>query len=306
MSINETEHRAKSSAMQEQHSGSLVSQTSRVISAARVKQERTIPMRSKLLIGTAALLAGVALASAQNMPGGGREAPAQSQGAQGAQGGAAGDRQSPSPQSRPTQRGQDKQVQDKQGQAQQGSQGQRGQKDQTTGQAPQGQSDQPKDQKAQGRDSQKDKAQTQQRGPRDRDQTTGQSPRDQSQSPAQTQRDQSPTQQGQPPQRQQGQQGQPSQGQAQQGRSGASVTLTTEQRTKIRETVLVGGNAPRVSKVDFPLNVGTEVPTSVRVVEVAPTLIEIHPEWRGHLYFVVGDEIIIVDRNHRIIAVIEV
>jgi hypothetical protein len=92
-------------------------------------------MRSKLLIGTAALLAGVALASAQNMPGGGREAPAQSQGAQG---GAAGDRQSPSPQSRPTQRGQDKQVQDKQvqdkqGQAQQGSQGQRGQKDQTTG-----------------------------------------------------------------------------------------------------------------------------------------------------------------------------
>jgi hypothetical protein len=301
MSINETEHRAKSSAMQEQHSGSLVSQTSRVISAARGKQERTIPMRSKLLIGTAALLAGVALASAQNMPGGGREAPAQNQGAQGAQGGAAGDRQSPSPQSRPTQRGQDKQ-----GQAQQGSQGQRGQKDQTTGQAPQGQSDQPKDQKAQGRDSQKDKAQTQQRGQRDRDQTTGQSPRDQSQSPAQTQRDQSPTQQGQPPQRQQGQQGQPSQGQAQRGQSGGSVTLTTEQRTKIRETVLVGGNAPRASNVNFSLNVGTSVPTSVRVVEVPPTLIEIYPEWRGHLYFVVGDEIIIVDRNHRIIAVIEV
>src|SRR2546422_2065684 len=52
-------------------------------------------MRSKLLISTAALLAGVALASAQNMPGGGREqGPAHSQGAQsqGAQGGAAGGR----------------------------------------------------------------------------------------------------------------------------------------------------------------------------------------------------------------------
>src|SRR2546422_10220939 len=50
-------------------------------------------MRSKLLISTAALLAGGALASAQNMPGGGREqGPAHSQGAQsqGAQGGAAG------------------------------------------------------------------------------------------------------------------------------------------------------------------------------------------------------------------------
>jgi hypothetical protein len=48
------------------------------------------------------------------------------------------------------------------------------------------------------------------------------------------------------------------------------------------------------------------VPTSVRVVEVAPTLVEIHPEWRGHMYFVVGDEIIIVDRNHRIVAVITI
>ncbi|MEA2947306.1 MAG: hypothetical protein QOI40_2636, partial [Alphaproteobacteria bacterium] len=44
----------------------------------------------------------------------------------------------------------------------------------------------------------------------------------------------------------------------------------------------------------------------VRVVEVPTTLIEIHPEWRGHMYFVVGEEIIIVDRNHHIVAVIEV
>jgi hypothetical protein len=31
-----------------------------------------------------------------------------------------------------------------------------------------------------------------------------------------------------------------------------------------------------------------------------------HPEWRGHMYFVVGDQIIVVDRNHRIIAIIDV
>jgi hypothetical protein len=48
------------------------------------------------------------------------------------------------------------------------------------------------------------------------------------------------------------------------------------------------------------------VPTSVRVVAVPPALIEIHPQWRGHMYFVVGDQIIIVDRNHRIIAIIDV
>lgn len=110
---------------------------------------------------------------------------------------------------------------------------------------------------------------------------------------------QSPTQ-AQSPQRQQN--GQATQGQAQQG----SKTLTTEQRTTIRKTVLSGGNVPRATNVNFNVSVGTTVPTSVRVVAVPSTLIEIYPEWRGHMYFVVNDEIIIVDSNHRIVAVIAV
>jgi hypothetical protein len=84
------------------------------------------------------------------------------------------------------------------------------------------------------------------------------------------------------------------------------VNLTTQQRTEIRQTVLTGSNVPRVNNVNFAVSVGTAVPTSVRVVEVPPSLIEIHPQWRGHMYFVVGDQIIIVDRNHRIIAIIDV
>jgi hypothetical protein len=42
------------------------------------------------------------------------------------------------------------------------------------------------------------------------------------------------------------------------------------------------------------------------VVAVPPTLIKVYPQWRRHMYFVVGDQIIIVDRRHRIVAVIEV
>jgi hypothetical protein len=42
---------------------------------------------------------------------------------------------------------------------------------------------------------------------------------------------------------------------------------------------------PRVSNVNFSISVGTSVPETVRVVEVSPVLIEIHPEWRGHMYF---------------------
>jgi hypothetical protein len=84
------------------------------------------------------------------------------------------------------------------------------------------------------------------------------------------------------------------------------VTFTTEQRTKIRETVLRGGNAPRVTNINFSINVGTAVPRSIRVVTVPEVIVEIHPAWRGFLYFVYEDEIVIVDPStYRIVAVVE-
>jgi peptidoglycan hydrolase-like protein with peptidoglycan-binding domain len=61
-----------------------------------------------------------------------------------------------------------------------------------------------------------------------------------------------------------------------------------------------------VDSVNFSVSVGTTVPTSVRVVEVPDVLIRIHPEWRGHRYFVVRDEIIIVDNSHKIVSVVPV
>ena len=113
------------------------------------------------------------------------------------------------------------------------------------------------------------------------------------------------TQQGQTGQSPQ--QSQVQQGQAQQGQSaGSTVNLTAEQRTKIQQTVLTGSNVPRVDRVNFSLSVGTVIPTSVRVIEVAPALIEIHPEWRGHSFFVVRDEIVVIDRSHKIVAVVPV
>ena len=91
-------------------------------------------------------------------------------------------------------------------------------------------------------------------------------------------------------------------------RSGGSVSLTTEQKTKIRTTVIEKG--PRVdrSKVTFNISVGTVVPrSSVHFVAVPAPLIEIYPQWRGYDYFVVGEEIVIIDpRTLKIVAVIEV
>jgi hypothetical protein len=91
------------------------------------------------------------------------------------------------------------------------------------------------------------------------------------------------------------------------GRAGASVTLTTEQRTRIRESVLVGGHAPRATNINFQIRVGTTIPRSVHLVTVAPEIVEFYPAWRGFMYFVYEDEIIIVDpRSHKIVAVLDV
>jgi hypothetical protein len=87
---------------------------------------------------------------------------------------------------------------------------------------------------------------------------------------------------------------------------GQAKALTAEQRSKIRTTVLTS-NAPRVTNVNFSIRVGTVVPRSVRLVAVPAPIIEIYPAYRGFLYFVHGDEIVIVEPGTlRIVTVIAV
>jgi len=100
-------------------------------------------------------------------------------------------------------------------------------------------------------------------------------------------------------------QGQTQQQTGQGGATSTSASLTTEQRTKIKETVLKTSSVNRVTNVNFNVSVGTVVPKSVHRVAVPQEIIVIHPAWRGFLYFVVNDEIIIVEPGSlKIIAVI--
>jgi hypothetical protein len=49
------------------------------------------------------------------------------------------------------------------------------------------------------------------------------------------------------------------------------------------------------------------VPRTVRVAPLPVTIVEIEPEWRGYMYFVSGDEIIVVEPGSlRIVAVLDV
>jgi hypothetical protein len=85
-----------------------------------------------------------------------------------------------------------------------------------------------------------------------------------------------------------------------------AVNLTSEQRATIRQEVLTA-NAPRANNINFTVNVGTVVPSTVHVVEVPATIIKIHPQWKGYRYFVYNDEIIIVEpRTLKIVAVLNV
>ena len=98
--------------------------------------------------------------------------------------------------------------------------------------------------------------------------------------------------------------GQSRQGAAQTTQQAQGVSVTPQQRTRIRETVFASNSVPRVDNVNFAVRVGTTVPSSVHLVVVPETLIEIYPQWRDDEYFVVRDEVVIVDHSHRIVAVV--
>jgi hypothetical protein len=68
--------------------------------------------------------------------------------------------------------------------------------------------------------------------------------------------------------------------------------LSVEQKTTLRDTVLRRG--PKLTHVSFRIGVGAVVPRSVRVVAVPQPILAIYPEWAGDLYFVYGDEIVVV------------
>jgi len=110
------------------------------------------------------------------------------------------------------------------------------------------------------------------------------------------------SQEGKPPSTAQGSEGGKPSSTAQ---TNVNVNLTSEQRTKIHSVVLREGNAPRVANVNFRLSVGTVVPRSVHVVAVPASIVEIQPAWRGFMYFLAGDEVVIVEPGTlRIVAVI--
>jgi hypothetical protein len=111
---------------------------------------------------------------------------------------------------------------------------------------------------------------------------------------------------GQGQQRQEGQRqdNQRQDGQRQGQNERSNTQLTSEQRTKISSVVKTHSEA-RVTNVNFAVSVGTVVPRTVKLVALPEEVIVIHPAWRGFRFFIVNEQIVVVEPDTlRIVAVI--
>jgi hypothetical protein len=89
------------------------------------------------------------------------------------------------------------------------------------------------------------------------------------------------------------------------GERGGSVQLSEDQRSQIK-TIIGRGHGPRLGRnANFDVRVGTRVPRSVHYATLPADIVRIVPQYRGFDYFLVEDEIVIVDPHTlEIVAII--
>lgn len=89
------------------------------------------------------------------------------------------------------------------------------------------------------------------------------------------------------------------------GQAGAGAKLTTEQRTKVT-SIIKQQNVQPATNVNFSISVGTRVPRDVRFHPLPAEIVTIYPDWRGYEFFLVRNEIIVVNpRTLEIVAVLD-
>lgn len=79
------------------------------------------------------------------------------------------------------------------------------------------------------------------------------------------------------------------------GQAGAAAKISTEQRTKIT-TIIRNEHVAPVNNVDFSLSIGTRVPHEHISLRPLPAeVVSVYPEWRGYEFFLVRDQVVVVD-----------
>jgi hypothetical protein len=87
------------------------------------------------------------------------------------------------------------------------------------------------------------------------------------------------------------------------GQAGAGAKLSTEQRTRITSVIREQHVAP-ATNINFDVRVGTRVPRTVSFHPLPADVVTIYPEWRGYEFFLVNNQIIVV--NPRTLEIVDV
>jgi len=84
----------------------------------------------------------------------------------------------------------------------------------------------------------------------------------------------------------------------------ASVHINDQQRTRVTQSI-DHLNVQPLTNVNFSLSVGTAVPRDVRLQTLPADVVEVVPQYRGYSFFVVRDEIVIVEPStYKIVTVL--
>jgi hypothetical protein len=89
-----------------------------------------------------------------------------------------------------------------------------------------------------------------------------------------------------------------------QGAAAGSAKLSTDQRGKI--VGIIKRNKVEPAHLTVSVNVGTRVPESVHFYPLPAEVVDVYPQWHGYDYFLLGDQVVIVDPDtHEIVAILE-
>lgn len=84
----------------------------------------------------------------------------------------------------------------------------------------------------------------------------------------------------------------------------ASVSINDQQRTRVTQSIS-RLNVQPLANVNFSLTVGTAIPRDVHLQTLPADVVEVVPQYRGYSFFVVRDEIVIVEPStYKIVTVL--
>src|SRR4051812_7486574 len=88
------------------------------------------------------------------------------------------------------------------------------------------------------------------------------------------------------------------------GNVNASVNINDQQRTRVSQSIS-RLNVQPINNVNFSLTVGTAVPRDIHLQTLPADVVEVVPQYRGYSFFVVRDEIVIVEPStYQIVTVL--